>query len=73
MDIWPAYCHLMTHTQIHGVIQAYTALIKDKAILAAEVMNEYNTKFVHPRLMPVRRDACIQTSQAEMVDDEFWR
>ncbi|RFU73148.1 hypothetical protein TARUN_9113 [Trichoderma arundinaceum] len=35
---------------------------KDNAIIQREVMNEYNTKFVHPRLHPVVRDVGTQVS-----------
>jgi hypothetical protein len=36
---------------------------KDTAIIQKEVMHEYDTKFVHPRLYPSVRDACTQLSQ----------
>ena len=35
---------------------------RDTAIIQKEVMNEYNTKFVHPRLHTVVRDAAVQVS-----------
>ncbi|KAL7814228.1 hypothetical protein V8C44DRAFT_39824 [Trichoderma aethiopicum] len=35
---------------------------KDNAIIQKEVMNEYNTKFVHPRLHPVVRDVGTQVA-----------
>ncbi|KAL7962947.1 hypothetical protein V8C34DRAFT_268772 [Trichoderma compactum] len=35
---------------------------KDTAIIQKEVMNEYNTKFVHPRLHPVVRDVGTQVA-----------
>jgi hypothetical protein len=35
---------------------------KDNAIIQKEVMNEYNTKFVHPRLNPVVRDVGTQVA-----------
>ncbi|KAL5594353.1 hypothetical protein BROUX41_001288 [Berkeleyomyces rouxiae] len=38
---------------------------KDTAIVNREVMNEYNTKFVHPRLHPVVRDASTQANITE--------
>ncbi|ODA76213.1 hypothetical protein RJ55_08058 [Drechmeria coniospora] len=37
---------------------------KDQAIVQREVMHEYDTKFVHPRLHPVVRDAGTQLSEA---------
>lgn len=35
---------------------------KDSAVIQKEVMHEYNTKFVHPRLHPVVRDVGTQIS-----------
>ncbi|KAL7921635.1 hypothetical protein ACQKWADRAFT_321234 [Trichoderma austrokoningii] len=35
---------------------------KDTALIQKEVMNEYNTKFVHPRLNPVVRDVGTQVA-----------
>jgi hypothetical protein len=35
---------------------------KDQALIQKEVMHEYDTKFVHPRLHPVVRDVAIQTA-----------
>lgn len=40
----------------------YSRLIKDSAIIQKEVMHEYDTKFVHPRLHPVVRDVGTQVS-----------
>lgn len=36
---------------------------KDTAIIQKEVMHEYDTKFVHPRLYPTVRDASTQLSE----------
>ena len=38
-------------------------------------MHEYNAKFVHPRVFVPKRDACVSTSEAEMVSarDLHWR
>jgi hypothetical protein len=38
---------------------------KDTAILQKEVMHEYDTKYVHPRLHPVYRDATTQITMGE--------
>ncbi|UKZ73603.1 hypothetical protein TrVFT333_001251 [Trichoderma virens FT-333] len=40
----------------------FTQQAKDNAIIQKEVMNEYNTKFVHPRLNPVVRDVGTQVA-----------
>ncbi|KAF9264673.1 hypothetical protein L218DRAFT_196610 [Marasmius fiardii PR-910] len=54
--------------QLNVTIKYYTALIKDKEILAAEVMNEYNQVFVYPRINPIRKDVAIMTHQSEVVN-----
>ncbi|KAI6150759.1 hypothetical protein BKA82DRAFT_122247 [Pisolithus tinctorius] len=66
---WVLMCALMAMVgvEIGALVQAYEALVKDRAILAAEVMHEYNEGFVHPRINPVRRDVAVMTHQAEMV------
>lgn len=61
----------------------YEALVKDRAIISAEVMNEYDQKvrsgppssslvdataqFVNPRIFPVRRDVATSTNEAEFI------
>ena len=47
--------------------------MSDRAALQAEVMHEYNAKFVHPRVFVPKRDACVSTSEAEMVSARDWR
>ncbi|EJD06050.1 uncharacterized protein FOMMEDRAFT_79278 [Fomitiporia mediterranea MF3/22] len=56
--------------QIHLLCSSYAGLMKDKQILSAEVMNEYNEKFVNPRVNPVRFDKAVMTHQAEVID--YW-
>ncbi|CAO1638335.1 unnamed protein product [Parajaminaea phylloscopi] len=51
----------------------FADLVKDRALLAAEVLHEYDEKFVLPRAMPSVRDACVMTSQAEMVTPSDWQ
>jgi len=58
--------------QLNLLTTAYEYLIRDKAILSAEVMSEYDQKFVHPRLFPIRHDASTQTHEAEMVTHDLW-
>lgn len=81
---------LCLHLQMRALIRSYEALIKDRSIIAKEVMHEYDEKvsvpytsainvsscsrnlftsqFVYPRINPVRKDACVMTHQAEMVN-----
>ena len=44
---------------LHG---KFTQQAKDIAIIQKEVMHEYDTKFVHPRLQPVVREVATQVS-----------
>jgi len=56
--------------QLYALTFSYEALLKDRMIISAEVMHEYDEKFVNPRLHVVKTDACVMTHEAEMVD---WR
>ncbi|KAL4400694.1 exit from mitosis regulator [Malassezia pachydermatis] len=42
--------------------QEYHALVQDRQVLSAEMLREYDEKFVIPRAMPVVRDAATQTA-----------
>lgn len=59
-------------TQTYLVVHLYSTLVSDRAALQAEVMHEYNAKFVNPRVFVAKRDACVSTSQAEMVGANDW-
>ncbi|THH27507.1 hypothetical protein EUX98_g6696 [Antrodiella citrinella] len=54
--------------QTQALTRSYEALLKDRNILAKEVMHEYDEKFVYPRINPIRKDASVMTHQAEMVN-----
>ncbi|KAI0686728.1 hypothetical protein BC835DRAFT_1287670 [Cytidiella melzeri] len=54
--------------QIRALIKSFQALQKDRAIISAEVLHEYDEKFVIPRVNPIRKDAATMTHQAEMVN-----
>ncbi|OSD08643.1 hypothetical protein PYCCODRAFT_1401245 [Trametes coccinea BRFM310] len=54
--------------QTRALSRSYEALLKDKAIIAAEVLHEYDEKFVYPRVNPVRKDAAVMTHESEMVN-----
>ncbi|KZT70117.1 hypothetical protein DAEQUDRAFT_689622 [Daedalea quercina L-15889] len=63
------FCVMFTVSmQLNVMTRAYDALIKDKAIIAAEVLHEYDEKFVYPRVNPVRKDAAVMTHESEVVD-----
>ncbi|PWN23352.1 hypothetical protein BCV69DRAFT_297290 [Microstroma glucosiphilum] len=71
---WLSLFFVMTliSAQSYMAITAFAGLVKDKSLLAAEVMREYDQKFVLPRAMPEVRDACVQTSQAETLSPDDW-
>ncbi|KJA27206.1 hypothetical protein HYPSUDRAFT_35803 [Hypholoma sublateritium FD-334 SS-4] len=54
--------------QLNALTHSYTHLLRDKQILAAETMKEYNDIFVNPRLNPIRRDVAVMTHQSEVVN-----
>ncbi|KAJ6444372.1 Candidapepsin [Purpureocillium lavendulum] len=45
----------------------YSQQAKDNAIIQKEVMHEYDTKFVHPRIHPIVRDVGTQMSDDQPV------
>ncbi|KAJ1996215.1 hypothetical protein GGI25_002205 [Coemansia spiralis] len=49
--------------QCSFVVREYSVLVKDKQILFGEVYNEYNDKFVHPRVFPSTRDVGTSTME----------
>ncbi|GAA5970102.1 hypothetical protein JCM11641_000269 [Rhodosporidiobolus odoratus] len=55
------------------LVHLYTTLVSDRAALQAEVMHEYNAKFVNPRIFVQKRDVCVSTSEAEFVRAEDYR
>lgn len=34
--------HILTHEKLNILVHSYTTLVKDKELVSAEVMNEYN-------------------------------
>ncbi|THG99656.1 hypothetical protein EW026_g2757 [Hermanssonia centrifuga] len=67
---WILMCLIMAlvGVQTRALTRSFEALVKDKAILASEVMHEYDQKFVYPRINPIRKDAAVMTHQAEMIN-----
>ena len=51
---------LLTHLALN-----FRQLVKDRMILAAEVMKEYDRKFVYKRIFGGKVDRGVQTSQGE--------
>ncbi|TFK76432.1 hypothetical protein BDN72DRAFT_808966 [Pluteus cervinus] len=54
--------------QLNALTHSYKLLLKDKDIIAAEVLNEYNQVFVYPRVHPIRHDVAVMTHEAEVVN-----
>jgi len=71
--LWSFILMGLLSLQLHALVLTYTALIKDKDILSAEVLHEYDNKFVTPRMHRVMHDKCIMTHEAEFVDSPFRR
>ncbi|SPO23143.1 uncharacterized protein UTRI_01821 [Ustilago trichophora] len=46
---------------VHLILHQYQQLIKDKGVVQAAVLTEYNEKYVYPRATPVVRDQTTQT------------
>ncbi|KAF9052641.1 hypothetical protein BJ165DRAFT_1523417 [Panaeolus papilionaceus] len=59
---------LLMSAQLNGLVRMYTLLLKDRLILSAESMKEYNDIFVNPRLNPIRHDVAVMTHQSEVVN-----
>ncbi|WFD44593.1 hypothetical protein MPSI1_003261 [Malassezia psittaci] len=47
--------------QSYYLAEQFTALLRDRQVLSAEVLREYDEKFVLPRAMPLVRDASTMT------------
>jgi hypothetical protein len=54
------------------LIRIYTATLNDRQLLNKEVMHEYDTKFVNPRINYARHDVGVQTNEAEFVYQNEW-
>ncbi|GAA5877504.1 hypothetical protein JCM8547_000175, partial [Rhodosporidiobolus lusitaniae] len=55
------------------LVHLYSNLVSDRATLQAEVMHEYNARFVNPRIFVQKKDASVSTSEAEFVHPEDYR
>ncbi|KAL7414902.1 hypothetical protein BDY24DRAFT_384970 [Mrakia frigida] len=53
--------------QCDFIVGKYAALIKDKELLAGEVMHEYDQKFVYPTIFKPMKDAATTTHEAETI------
>lgn len=56
--------------QLYFLQSSFSQQEKDTAIIQKEVMREYDTKFVHPRLNPLVRDVGTQYADSASGEDE---
>jgi hypothetical protein len=61
---------LLLSSQLWLLQSSFSQQEKDTAIIQKEVMREYDTKFVHPRLNPLMRDVGTQYADSETSMDE---
>ncbi|WVQ95248.1 hypothetical protein IAU59_002343 [Kwoniella sp. CBS 9459] len=59
--------HLSTTFLLSQLAQSYAQLVKDRMLLSAEVMREYDQRFVYKRVFANRVDRGVGTNEAEMV------
>ncbi|KAF9099552.1 hypothetical protein BGX23_001193 [Mortierella sp. AD031] len=57
--------------QVHLLVSVYQSYVKDKEILFGEVYNEYNTKFVHPKIFVRKYDKAVST-EADTNDLDYY-
>ncbi|KAG0363584.1 hypothetical protein BC939DRAFT_457541 [Gamsiella multidivaricata] len=58
---------IVVAAQVHFLVSVYQSYVKDKQVLYGEVQQEYNAKFVHPRIFVRKFDK--QTSTGTDTDD----
>jgi hypothetical protein len=59
------FLQVIMSAQLYLLQSRYSQQAKDTSIIQREVMHEYDTKFVHPRLHPVVREVATQVSMGE--------
>lgn len=61
---WLVFAFLLTaiSVPVHLILHLYQQLVKDKSLVQAAVLTEYNDKYVYPKAMPVVRDQSTQTT-----------
>ncbi|KAJ9478267.1 hypothetical protein PHBOTO_001844 [Pseudozyma hubeiensis] len=56
-----AFLLVAVSAPVHLILHQYAQLVKDKGVVQAAVLTEYNEKYVFPRATPVVRDQTTQT------------
>ncbi|WWD19365.1 hypothetical protein CI109_103824 [Kwoniella shandongensis] len=59
--------HLSTAFLLSHLAKSYAQLVKDRMLLSAEVMREYDQRFVYKRVFSNRVDRGVGTHEAELV------
>lgn len=57
--------HLTSALLLSHLATSFSQLVKDRLVLSAEVMREYDKRFVYKRVFASRVDRSVQTSQGE--------
>lgn len=63
--------HLITSFLLSHLSTTYGQLVKDRMVLSAEVMREYDRRFVYKRIFGARVDRSVQTEQGQLVCNRF--
>jgi hypothetical protein len=59
--------HLITSFLLSHLAATYNQLVKDRMLLSAEVMREYDRRFVYKRVFGARVDRSTQTEEGEQA------
>lgn len=59
--------HLSTTFLLSNLAQSYAQLVKDRMLLSAEVMREYDQRFVYKKIFSNKVDRGVSTNESEFV------
>ena len=62
--------HLAISSLLGHLATSYAQLVKDRMVLSAEVMREYDRRFVYKRVFGSRVDRSVQTHEGEFAQTE---
>ncbi|WRT68723.1 uncharacterized protein IL334_005703 [Kwoniella shivajii] len=65
--IYVPLLHLSTTFLLSQLAQSYAQLVKDRMLLSAEVMREYDQRFVYKRVFANRVDRGVGTNESEII------
>lgn len=61
------FLHLVTSFLLSHLALSYNQLVKDRMVLSAEVMREYDRRFVYKKVFGGKVDRAVQTEQGELL------